>query len=73
MVAHKSRWTAEFGPVHKVTYRLPVQVKAIIEAAAARLGITATDAVIEAVLLTYTDRTRADIERARLPDHDKRE
>jgi len=65
MVAHKSRWTAEFGPVRKKTYRIPEQVTAIITAAAAQLGITETDAWIEAALLTYTDRTRADIERMR--------
>jgi uncharacterized protein (DUF1778 family) len=58
MPAHKSRWTEEYGPVHKVTYRLPERVKDIIEAAATELGITATDAVIQAVLQTYTDRKR---------------
>jgi hypothetical protein len=59
MPAHKSKWTEDYGPVRNVSYRLPVRVKEIIEAAAAELGITATDAVIEAVLHTYTDRKRS--------------
>ena len=56
MPAPKSKWTDRYGPVHKVTYRLPVRVKEIIEVAARERGITATDAVIEAVLQTYGDR-----------------